>query len=393
MSTDLTYDAENRLYRLVKTSLPATRFLYDGQDLIAEYNDAGTLLRRYVHGFSVDEPIVAYYGTGTTDAYRHYLVQDERGSVIAVTNHTGDITTADTNTGANAYDAYGMPEAGNVGRFQYTGQTWLPELQLYYYKARMYSPSLGRFLQTDPIGYGDGLNMYAYVHGDPVNGTDPEGLCLSRDSDGAVSCDYTGNGNFFGGADGTYHQVSGGSCGPSACMPWTEFIGYTQGHPLLQYTGPRKARGDAWGYSSSDWDDGEGYSNPWGRVAWATGEDLERQAAFKDYTDNVIAPQTNRALAIYTGSVIGSGVAIGACLGGGCEAAAAAAGRQVVKHLGVRGTLLGRGGAAGGGLLNRNDVLRFGWSWKGSAKTGYNVLRFAGKVIRFTLKKDHLDLW
>jgi hypothetical protein len=40
----------------------------------------------------------------------------------------------------------------------------------------MYSPTLGRFLQTDPIGYGDGLNWYNYVGGDPVNATDPSGL-------------------------------------------------------------------------------------------------------------------------------------------------------------------------------------------------------------------------
>lgn len=53
------------------------------------------------------------------------------------------------------------------------------DLGLYYYKARMYSPTLGRFLQTDPVGYADDLNLYAYVKSNPINLTDPSGLIAS----------------------------------------------------------------------------------------------------------------------------------------------------------------------------------------------------------------------
>jgi RHS repeat-associated protein len=182
-TVSLAYDPAGRLYQASVSGGAATRFLYDpgsgsgagSADMIAEYNGSNALLRRYVHGPGVDEPLVWYEGTGLSD--RRWLHADERGSVISISDGAGDTTDI------NLYDAYGRPGASNAGRFQYTGQIWLSEggIGLYHYKARAYSPYLGRFLQTDPIGFGGGMNLYAYVGGDPVNATDPSGLEEAED--------------------------------------------------------------------------------------------------------------------------------------------------------------------------------------------------------------------
>jgi RHS repeat-associated protein len=166
------YDPKGR--RSTKTSGgTTTNFLDDGDDEIAEYDGSGTLLRRYVPGPAIDEPIAYVTASGTYE----YFHTDHHGSVIAMSDSTGALA-----EGAFTYDSYGNSNCSGSGTvpFRYTGQYLDPETCLYYYRARYYSPLLGRFLQTDPVGYTADMDLYTYVGNDPLNRTDPTGRMPSK---------------------------------------------------------------------------------------------------------------------------------------------------------------------------------------------------------------------
>jgi RHS repeat-associated protein len=161
------YDPFGR--RIYKSSSSGTSvFAYDGDNLVEETNSSGTVVARYSQGLNIDEPL-AMLRSSTTSFYQ----ADGLGSVTSLSNSAGSL--AQTYT----FDSFGNQTASSgslTNPFQYTARENDPETGLYYYRARYYDMTDGRFLSEDPIQFDGGSNFYVYVENDPNNWTDPLGL-------------------------------------------------------------------------------------------------------------------------------------------------------------------------------------------------------------------------
>ena len=200
------YDALGR--RTSKTvNGVASQFAYDGNDISAEIG-GGAVGASYLSSLNIDEPFIRQTSTGN-----EHFHTDALGSSLALSNAQG--SSAITYT----YEPFGKTTVTgtSASAFQYTGRE-NDGTGLYYARTRYYNPSLGRFIQQDPIGFwGGDLNLYAYVHGNPMNLADPYGLAasvskisISKNEYGNTQMDISlvdGQPNTKGIVDITYGQV------------------------------------------------------------------------------------------------------------------------------------------------------------------------------------------
>jgi len=182
-SMQATYDGLGRCVR--RTTAGGTRvFTYDGWKPILEWDQWGNWLAWNIYGAGADEILARNDWAAGVVIYK----QDKQGSVVALLDVSGNVVEK------YHYDAFGQPTVtdywGNVrtdgngrpvswcgNRFMFTGREYIAELGIYDYRHRMYHPGLGRFMQSDPVGFGGGdANLFRYCGGDPVNGRDPSGL-------------------------------------------------------------------------------------------------------------------------------------------------------------------------------------------------------------------------
>jgi RHS repeat-associated protein len=173
-TTEFVYDSLGRRLKTIEKNGQGTitaewHYVYDGLDAIALLNGSEAVVASITNGPGIDDPLIVRYNGAD-----YFLYKNHQGSVTEVRNISGSAVKT------YKYDAFGniLQETGPTipGGFTYTGRELHARSGLYYYRARWYSPELGRFLTQDPIGYFGGVNLYAYVENDPVLWIDPFGL-------------------------------------------------------------------------------------------------------------------------------------------------------------------------------------------------------------------------
>jgi len=159
-----TYDALNRRVSKETTRDGKSTVYYYADDQVVEEYENGLPKRNYVYGRYKDDVVAM-----VVDSHTYYYLKDRQYNIVELRDTTGSLVES------YAYTAFGKmsikDKDGNLrsqstvaNPYGFTGRRYDSESNLQYYRNRMYSAELGRFLQRDPNGFIDGLNLYAYCN-------------------------------------------------------------------------------------------------------------------------------------------------------------------------------------------------------------------------------------
>ncbi len=164
------------------------RYIYSGHETVNVYDGSDVIQKSFVFGQVIDEILMLEQAdvldfdedSNTTETTRSFYHVNALGSVMEITEMDEDVAVS------YRYDPYGavtiirnstQQSSDPLGNpWMYTARFMDAETGLYYYRARAYSPVTGRFLQRDPLGYGDSANLYEYVRSSPTGMVDPMGM-------------------------------------------------------------------------------------------------------------------------------------------------------------------------------------------------------------------------
>jgi len=153
-----------------------TAFFNIGTTQLEAYDATDATASSTIHEPGIDRPLAEVSSSGTLTFYH----QDWLGNVVLLTSAAGakvESYTYDVWGKASAKDAAGQSVATPLSRLLFTAREYDGESSLYHYRARTYSPTLGRFLQADSIDFGGGdVNLFRYVSNNPTFYRDPLGL-------------------------------------------------------------------------------------------------------------------------------------------------------------------------------------------------------------------------
>ena len=194
-----TYNQNNRLSKVSEGTTTVAEYGYDGQgrrvfktvsgstthyhydpsgNLIAETSATGTPLRDIIYQDG-ERVAMKVYGSG---AGTYWFINNHLGAPRAIINSSGQVVWK------AAYLPFGKAEilVNTIeNNFRLPGQYYDAETGLHYNMFRYYNPDTGRYITADPVGLSAGLNLFAYVGGDPVNFVDTIGLMVEATFDKA----------------------------------------------------------------------------------------------------------------------------------------------------------------------------------------------------------------